>query len=238
MPSETIARVAENFDTQERRLPAEYASVADNVLKRLFDICFAVVGITLSAPVLLFFLAAVALESPGFPIYVQKRVGRNGEIFNIYKLRTMYSGADSDGFRTVKEDRRLTVVGRLLRATNIDELPQLFNVLNGEMSLIGPRPLSAEESDYISKNFNISDSYPGFYPAVRPGLVGLEQVNRNKDMTYFERFSYNHEYETNWSPSLDSQIFVKALFICRHVCFAAIGGGLLLACATLSVMIR
>lgn len=227
MPSETVARVAENFEAQERR-PIEYARVASNPLKRFVDICFAIVGLTLSAPVLLFFLALVALESPGSPIYVQKRVGRNGQIFDIYKLRTMYSGADSDGFKTAKEDRRLTVTGRLLRATNIDELPQLVNVLNGDMSLIGPRPLSVDETDYIVKHFNIWSSYPGFFPTARPGLVGLEQVNRNKEMTYLERFSYNHEYETNWSPSLDSQIFLKALLICRHVCLALMAGGILM----------
>jgi len=231
MPSETVARVAEKFEAQERR-PVEYARVAENTTKRLIDICVAVVGLTLSAPVLLFFLALVALESPGSPIYIQKRIGRNGQIFDIYKLRTMFSGADTDGFKTAKDDRRLTVTGKLLRATNIDELPQLVNVLNGDMSLIGPRPLSVDETEYIIKHFNIWSSYPGFFPSARPGLVGLEQVNRNKEMTYLERFSYNNEYETNWSLYLDGQIFIKALIICRHVCYALIAGGALL----LSVM--
>ncbi len=226
MPSETIARVAENFEVQERRESVQSGRVAESVSKRVFDICFAIVGLTLSAPVLLFFLAVVALESPGSPLYIQRRVGRNGQIFSMYKLRTMFSGTDADGFKTAKEDRRLTVSGRLLRATNIDELPQLLNVLNGDMSLIGPRPLSVEETDYIMRHLNISDAYPGFCPTARPGLVGLEQVNRNKEMTYFERFSYNNTYETSWSALLDAQIFVKALIVCRHVCLALLGGGL------------
>lgn len=231
MPSETVARVAENFEAQERR-PVEYARVADNFLKRAIDICFALAGLTFSAPVLLFFMALVVLESPGSPIYIQRRVGRNGQIFKIYKLRTMFSGADSSGFKTAREDCRLTVIGKLLRATNIDELPQLVNVLNGDMSLIGPRPLSAEETDYIIKHFNIWSSYPGFFPTSRPGLVGLEQVNRTKEMTYLERFEYNHQYEINWTPALDAHIFIKALIICRHVCFALIAGGVLLLATT------
>ncbi len=225
MPSETIARVAENFEVQERRVSARSLDAAESISKRFFDICFAIVGLTLSAPVLLFFLAVVALESPGSPIYIQRRVGRNGQIFNMYKLRTMFSGSDSDGFKTAKEDRRLTVSGKLLRATNIDELPQLINVLNGDMSLIGPRPLSKDETAYIQKHLNISESYPGFSPTTRPGLVGLEQVNRNKEMTYFERFNYNSTYENNWSPMLDAHIFVKALIVCRHVCLALLTGG-------------
>lgn len=236
MPSETIARVAETFEVQERRQTARYAGAAENVFKRVFDICFAAVGLALSAPILLFFLAVVALESPGSPLFIQKRVGRNGQSFNMYKLRTMFSGSDTDGFKTAKEDRRLTVSGKLLRATNIDELPQLINVLNGDMSLIGPRPLSVEETEYIGKHLNISESYPGFCPTSRPGLVGLEQVNRNKEMTYFERFSYNSQYESNWSASLDTQIFFKALIVCRHVCIALLAGGsLILGAALLSL---
>ncbi|MBS1955895.1 MAG: sugar transferase [Cyanobacteria bacterium SZAS-4] len=233
MPSETIARVAETFEVQERRQIVVPAGAAENFFKRAFDICFALIGLTFSAPVLLFFLAVVALESPGSPLYVQRRVGRNGRIFNMYKLRTMFTGTDSDGFKTAKEDRRLTVSGKLLRATNIDELPQLINVLNGDMSLIGPRPLSVEETDYIGRHLNISDSYPGFYPTSRPGLVGLEQVNRNKEMTYFERFSYNSRYENNWNLLLDAQIFLKALVVCRHVCLALLAGGSLIAGAAL-----
>lgn len=223
MPSDTIASLREYFEAQKTW---QGELVASNPLKRLFDICFALIGLALSAPVQLFLLAAVVLESPGSPIYIQKRVGRNGKIFNIYKLRTMYSGTDSDGFKTAKDDRRLTVVGKLLRATNIDELPQLVNVLNGDMSLIGPRPLSVDETNYIARHLDISSSHPGFLPTARPGLVGLEQVNRNKDMTYLERFQYNHDYEANWTPILDCQIFVQALLICRHVCLASIIGGL------------
>jgi lipopolysaccharide/colanic/teichoic acid biosynthesis glycosyltransferase len=227
MTTETVARVAESFETPE--LLFEHVRVADNQAKRFIDICFAIIGLTLSAPVLLFFLIVVALESPGSPIYVQKRVGRNGQIFNIYKLRTMFAGTDGNGFKTAKEDRRLTISGKLLRKTNIDELPQLINILNGDMSLIGPRPLSVDETDHIIKTLNIWTTYPGFYPTARPGLVGLEQVNRTKEMSYFERFGYNHQYETTWTPALDYRIFVKALLICRHVCYALLAGGALLA---------
>ncbi len=236
MPSETIARVAENFEVQERRVSSKSYGAADSVLKRIVDICFAVIGLTLSAPILLFFLAVVALESPGSPLYIQRRVGRNGQIFSMYKLRTMFSGSDTDGFKTAKEDRRLTVSGKLLRATNIDELPQLINVLNGDMSLIGPRPLSADETSYIMKHLSISESYPGFFPTARPGLVGLEQVNRNKEMTYLERFSYNSDYENNWNPLLDAQIFFKALIVCRHVCMALFAGGLLILGTALATL--
>lgn len=230
MPAESISqRIKEPLERAIRREKVSAESITlDNHAKRLFDITFAIVSIVLSSPVLLLALLVVALESPGNPIFVQKRVGKNGRIFDIYKLRTMYQGmvSDNDGFRTAKGDSRLTKSGFILRATNIDELPQLFNILKGDMSLIGPRPLSVDETEYIASHLNIGEHYPGFRPAVRPGLVGLEQVNRTRDLTYLERFQYNHVYETQWTPDLDCRIFLKALIICRHVCFAAIAGSI------------
>lgn len=224
MQSDSISTL--EFDQEYQRSVAQTNDVADNKIKRGFDVLFAIFSILISSPVLIVAALAVMLESAGGAVFVQRRVGRNGEIFNIYKLRTMYAGSSnhSDGFKTAKEDRRLTRVGTILRRTNVDELPQLFNVLLGDMSLIGPRPLSVDETSYIGAQLNVNEYYPGFRPSVRPGLVGLEQVNRTRDLTYFERFHYNHEYEQNWSLSLDWHIFCRALLVCKHVCIAALLG--------------
>lgn len=137
----------------------------------------------------------------------------------------MRAASASEAFKTAKDDARLTRSGLLVRLTNIDELPQLINVLKGDMSLIGPRPLSVDETDYIKLDLQVSPSYSGFIPRSRPGLVGLEQVNRTRDLTYYERFEYNHSYESNWSLLMDVQIFCKSLLMCKHVSIAG-GAGL------------
>ncbi len=209
---------------------------AESTAKRIFDIVFALFGLIVTGPMLLAACLAIVLESSGSPIFVQKRVGRKGKVFNIYKLRTMRCNSRTTGFKTVKDDQRLTSVGSFLRITNIDELPQLINMLMGDMSLIGPRPLSVDETEYIKGTLRVSPSYAGFSPHSRPGLVGLEQINRNRELTYFERFEYNHEYEASWSALLDVQIFARSLFMCKHVSIAGGVGLLMLIIASLQLM--
>ncbi len=209
--------------------PLSFELASSSRIKRLFDLIFAVMGLVMSAPILILAVALIPIQSRGGAIFIQRRVGKDGKIFDIYKLRTMYSGSDLNSFTTAKEDRRLTPLGVILRATNIDELPQLINILKGDMSLIGPRPLSVQETNYIGRHLNLSSSYPGFYPSVRPGLVGLEQINRTKELTYLERFKYNADYERNWNLSVDLLVFTRALLICRHVCIATSVSGLVLS---------
>lgn len=231
--SDTLVR-----EDQLASSPSSFEVACSSNIKRFFDLVVAVIGLTISSPILFFAFIAIPLQSRGGPIFVQKRVGRNGKIFNIYKLRTMYSNTDHDGFKTTKDDRRLTPLGIILRVTNIDELPQLINIIKGDMSLIGPRPLSVDETKYIARSLNLSSGYPGFYPVARPGLVGLEQINRTRDLTYLERFKYNHEYERNWTLSVDLAIFARSLLICRQVCLAAAASGLLLGVGCFLLIFR
>lgn len=199
-----------------------------NLVKRAFDIVISTTALFCSAPILFLAIVLIPVQSRGWPLYVQRRVGRAGKVFNIYKLRTMYAGSDSHACKTALDDQRLTPIGKFLRRTNIDELPQLVNILIGDMSVIGPRPLSVDETNYICRNLHLDANYPGLTPQVRPGLVGLEQINRHKEMTYLDRFAYNHEYEMQWSISMDLHIFLRALSICRDVCIAGIIGALTL----------
>lgn len=229
---ETISAVptpAEAYDQLRLQAPLRAERAASSVAKRVFDILVSFVALLTTAPILALSMIAIAATSKGSPIFKQNRVGRNGEIFSIYKLRSMYVGSHMNGFKTLPEDRRLTSVGAFLRLTNIDELPQLFNILKGDMSLIGPRPLSKQETDYISTSLSVRDDYPGFIPMSRPGLVGLEQINRTRELTYLDRFKFNYHYEENWSVLLDIQIFCRAISVCREVCIASLIGAIALA---------
>ena len=235
MPStlESFTPLTETFEHQSslRSISTlDSGRAAASPAKRLFDIVFALFGLIVTGPMLLASCLAIALESSGSPLFVQKRVGRKGKVFNIYKLRTMHCDSHTAGFKTAKDDQRLTSVGSFLRLTNLDELPQLINILLGDMSLIGPRPLSVDETEYIKGTLQVSSSYAGFSPHSRPGLVGLEQINRNRELTYFE---YNHEYEASWSVVLDVQIFARSLFMCKHVSIAGGVGLVALIFATL-----
>ncbi|CAN5675129.1 N/A [soil metagenome] len=241
MPStmESFTPLTDTFDQQSSLRSISTLGngrAAASVIKRLFDISFALFGLIGTGPMILLACLAIVLESPGNPLFIQKRVGRKGNIFNIYKLRSMRPQSHSNGFKTAKDDRRLTSVGLFLRITNLDELPQLINILLGDMSLIGPRPLSVDETDYIKGTLQVSPTYAGFVPHSRPGLVGLEQINRNRDLTYIERFEYNHEYEASWTPWLDLQIFTLSLFMCKHVSIAGGVGFIALSLVALQLM--
>jgi lipopolysaccharide/colanic/teichoic acid biosynthesis glycosyltransferase len=96
------------------------------------------------------------------------------------------------------------------------------------MSLIGPRPLSVDETNHIANTLKLPSDYPGFLPKVRPGLVGLEQINRHRELTYLERFGYNEEYESGWSMSCDAQIFTRGLLVCKEVCLVSLLGASLI----------
>lgn len=164
------------------------------------------------------------LESPGSPIFKQKRIGIGGKEFSIFKLRSMRLGAEHGSFLTTDGDLRLTRFGRVLRQTKLDELPQLWNVLTGDMSLIGPRPLSTRETEYLRANLHFDAQYPGFQPKVRPGLTGLEQIRRNRKMSYRERFALNEAYEKHVTFKQDTAIFLSTFALCRVVSIAAVIG--------------
>ena len=151
----------------------------------------------------------IKIDSPGPAIFKQERLGLNGKVFNIYKFRSMCQDAEKKGtgVYSLKGDPRVTKVGRFIRATSIDELPQLINILKGEMSFIGPRPTLTyhpwkleEYTDEQMKRFK-----------VRPGVTGLAQINGRKDIPWDERIIYDVNYVENLSFMLDLKILLKTI---------------------------
>ena len=179
-------------------------------LKRSVDLVGACVGLLLSAPIILIFGALVYLESPGPIFFKQKRMGRNGNYFRIIKLRSMRVDAEEEGQQWATEDdpRRLRI-GAFMRRWNLDEVPQFWNVLKGEMSLVGPRP---EMSDLIA---NFKDAVPHYNArhASKPGITGWAQVNGLRGNTsLIERVRYDLYYLENWTLWLDFQIMLQTFF--------------------------
>ncbi len=174
--------------------------------KRALDLAIAVPLALISAPIVALAALAVRLESPGHPIYRQTRVGWHGHVFEVLKLRTMVSGAEhiGAGMAVDEGDTRITRVGALLRRTSIDELPNLVNVLRGEMSIVGPRPpLPAEVErfgDNVRRRF-----------LVKPGLTGLWQVSGRTETSFSDYVRYDLFYIQNWSLSLDLWILWRTL---------------------------
>lgn len=179
-------------------------------VKRVLSVGIAGVLLVLFAPLMLLVAAAVKLDSPGPVIFRQKRVGKNGKPFTLYKFRSMYQNADREGnHQPAKEnDRRCTRVGRWLRATRVDELPQLFNIVLGDMYFVGPRPfVPNQEEELVAKIPYYSQRW-----TVRPGATGWAQVNRGYCATVednIEKLSYDLFYIKNMSVGLDLLILFK-----------------------------
>ncbi len=175
--------------------------------KRALDVVGAIVGLILAAPLIAFFGLLIYRESPGSIIYKQRRVGRNGKLFTIYKLRSMKLDSETNGAGwTVENDPRCLKVGRLIRAWNIDEVPQFWNVFKGEMSLVGPRP---ERPEHIDR---LREEIPGWDKrlAVKPGLTGLAQVNGWRgDTDLNERLRNDVDYIQRGNLFMDLVIMVR-----------------------------
>ncbi|PWE32985.1 sugar transferase [Maritimibacter sp. 55A14] len=187
--------------------------------KRLFDLCF----VLLSAPIVLpltLILALAVLRDGAAPFYWQKRLGRNGKTFKLLKLRTMVPDADKifqeyldanpearrewDLTQKLKNDPRVTLVGRLLRKTSMDELPQFWNVLRGEMSLVGPRPMMVDQAPL----------YPGkAYYKIRPGITGLWQVKDRNNTSFMARAGYDTQYYRAISLISDCAILLRTILV-------------------------
>ena len=169
--------------------------------KRTLDVAVAGAALAVSAPVLAVAAAAIRAESPGHPIYRQRRVGLDGHAFEVYKLRTMVSGAESlgPGLAVDEGDERITRVGAVLRRLSFDELPNLVNVLRGEMSLVGPRPTVQVQVDrYTERQRRRLD--------VRPGITGWAQVNGRASLPWHERIELDLWYVEHASLRLDLRI--------------------------------
>lgn len=196
------------------------AKTLDNsalAVKRMCDVLFSVVGLLISAPVIALVALPLLLESRGPLFFSQKRVGRNGRVFCIYKLRSMYQDAEKRKQELLnqnemkglmfkmKDDPRITRVGRFIRKTSIDELPQLWNVLRGDMSLVGPRPPLLDEFEQYESRYKRRLS-------MRPGITGFWQVNgRNQVPDFEEVVRMDLAYIDNWSLLLDAKILLKTV---------------------------
>jgi exopolysaccharide biosynthesis polyprenyl glycosylphosphotransferase len=182
----------------------------NRALKRGLDITGAVVGLVLAAPIIALFGVLIYLESPGSIFYRQIRTGRNGRNFDIIKLRSMKLNAEPGGAQWAKkhDDRRLRI-GSFLREWNLDEVPQFWNVLKGEMSLVGPRP----ERPELIANFQYEIPHYNARLATKPGITGWAQINGLRgDTDLAERVRYDLHYLENWSLWLDFQIMVLTFF--------------------------
>jgi exopolysaccharide biosynthesis polyprenyl glycosylphosphotransferase len=179
------------------------------VVKRVTDFAIAALLAVVTAPLVLAAALAIKLGSRGPVFYRQRRVGQGGAEFVIWKLRTMADGAEhaSGPVLADTKDRRITAVGRLLRATRVDELPQLWNVLNGTMSLIGPRP---ERPEFVRQ---YAEEIPGYLERlqVKPGLTGLAQVNGEYHTSAAYKLKYDLAYIYNYSLVLDLKIMAETV---------------------------
>jgi lipopolysaccharide/colanic/teichoic acid biosynthesis glycosyltransferase len=175
-------------------------------LKRAGDIAIALPLVVLTAPLVAVLALVVRLESRGAPIYRQTRVGKDGELFEIYKLRTMVDGAEftGAGLAIAAGDSRITRLGRLLRRYSLDELPNLWNVLRGEMSIVGPRPtLKGQVDQYTERQRGRL--------AVKPGITGWAQINGRASLPWPERIELDLWYVEHRSTALDLQILSRTL---------------------------
>ena len=178
------------------------------MIRRFLDILVAGGALLFTSPLLAVAMVAVRLESPGSPLYRQRRIGLEGRPFEMLKLRTMVSGAEKigAGLAINEDDPRITRVGALLRRTSIDELPNLLNVLRGEMSLIGPRPtIPVQVEQYTPRQRRRLE--------IRPGITGWAQVHGRASLPWSERIELDLFYIDHRSPALDLKILVRTVAI-------------------------
>lgn len=179
-------------------------TVYKNTVKPVLDFSSALIALLLLSP--LFVLIAVLLfvsHNGGNPFFIQRRPGKNGKIFRIIKFKTMTGKTDSEGV-LLPDYERLTLVGKAVRKTSLDEIPQLINVLKGDMSLVGPRPLLPEYLDlYNEEQFRRH--------LTKPGITGWAQVNGRNALTWQEKFGYDVEYVDKLSPAMDAKIMAVTI---------------------------
>ena len=191
-------------------------------VKRGMDIVLGIIACALAAPIAFLIAVMIKLDSPGKVLFGQERIGRDGRRFVTWKFRTMVEDAETilddclqhdlemrrewETTQKLKKDPRLTRVGSVLRRVSLDELPQLYNILVGEMSLVGPRPILPEQQDAYGKAYNL-------YVKVRPGLTGMWQVSGRNSTTFEERAQWDEYYVRNWSVWLDIYILLRTVWV-------------------------
>jgi exopolysaccharide production protein ExoY len=212
----------------EQALPTESRSY--EVGKRIFDVCFAFLLLPIAIPAMALISMVIGLTS-GWPlVFSQRRVGRHGRPFTIWKFRTMHRGGERiltahfescpqarvewQKTRKMRYDPRITPIGRVLRRTSLDEIPQIFNVLAGEMSFVGPRPIVRKEICKYGDSFS-------YYLAARPGITGLWQISGRSTLSYDARVILDEMYVRQWTLQADLRIMLKtprAVLRCSEAC--------------------
>lgn len=175
----------------------------NNFFKRIIDFLASLVGILLTFPVLLVVAAVLFVQNNGKPFFIQRRPGKNGKIFMIFKFKTMNDKRDENG-KLLPDEQRLTAMGAFVRKTSLDEIPQLFNVLIGQMSLIGPRPLLP---DYL----HLYNDFQKRRHEVKPGITGWAQVNGRNAISWDRKFELDVWYVDNISFTLDVKILLMTV---------------------------
>ena len=190
--------------------------ILQTVTKRVFDIMFSILAIVALSPILIVTTFGILITDFGPIFFIQERVGLNGQTFRIFKFRSMVvnaqdlqesvwqSSSDDGTNNKAKNDPRITSIGRLIRKFSIDELPQLINVLKGDMSIVGPRPIQEVELEMLS-NLDLRRHL------IKPGLTGLWQISGRSDTTWEERIQLDLDYLHNWSMALDTGIILKTI---------------------------
>lgn len=175
----------------------------EKYFKRIIDFSFAFLLLLITSPILIISALAIKLESKGPSLFKQRRIGKNNKEFIIYKFRTMKVETGKNG-KKLSDSERLTKVGKFLRKTSLDEIPQCINILKGEMSFIGPRPLPVIYLPYYTEEELKRHE-------VRPGISGLAQVNGRNTLQWEDRFKYDIEYINNISIGMDIKILIMTL---------------------------
>ncbi len=175
--------------------------------KRLFDISVSLLGIIVLSPIFLLLAIIIKIDSKGPVFFKQQRVGKNGKVFNMYKFRSMCVGAEQQegGVYSGKGDKRVTRIGKILRATSLDEIPQLVNIIKGDMSFIGPRPPLTYHPWHFDE---YTDEQKRMFE-VRPGITGWAQINGRKVVEWNKRIELNVWYVDHITFWLDIKIFFK-----------------------------
>lgn len=173
-------------------------------VKPILDFLISLFAILVLSPVILITTILLALANSGKPFFIQKRPGKKERIFNIIKFKTMTDKTDSDG-NLLPDSDRITAIGKIVRKTSIDEIPQLFNVLKGDMSIIGPRPLLPQYLPYYTNEERKRHD-------VRPGITGLAQVNGRNFLDWEPRLKLDVEYVNTVSFKVDCNIFLKTIY--------------------------
>lgn len=200
-------------------LTVKPVKTANYSFKRIFDVVVSVMLLIILSPGFLLIALLIRLTSEGPVIFKQKRIGLHGQEFWLYKFRTMVNNAEELRYSftpeqqaefeynfKLKNDPRVTRLGKFLRKTSIDELPQFINVLRGEMSIVGPRPLTKYELEHYAKHKNILLS-------VKPGITGLSQVSGRSNLSYEQRFKLDIAYIRNYCFRMDLKIFMTTFFV-------------------------